>query len=179
MATVNNLGEAFYKSLIYFLRSAADLNSDFVDRFWRANPDFPLSEKTLPFVLINAVMDEDDINVQPDTAGYESREMTFTFVIMVYCDTFANQVKLPELVKRTIEKATVSSVDGFQIYKGFDSNGDPDVGSELVVAEPILGNVYPVGGETEEDLIRKFSSAIAGEWSILRDSTKKFIDSDS
>ncbi len=179
MATVNNLSEAFFQSLVYFLRQAAGLNSDFADRMWWTHPGFNLSNQTLPFILVRHYHTGDEFASQPDVTGYESRDITFSFDIMVYCQDHAHQQHLPQLVKRTIESATVSGESGIQVYSGFDANGDPDVGSELDVAEPFLGAIVPIGSEEEEDVLHKFASSIEGEWSVFRDKTKKFISTNT
>ena len=181
MANVNNLQEAFYNSLIYFLKSSAALDTDFVNRMYISNPDLNLSNLTLPFILVTPYLNEGDVFEQPDVGGsamgvnFTSRLMKFNFTIGVYCNTYAKQRELPQLVRRTILSATVSSEDGIQVYKGFDSSGDPDVGSELVVADVELGDITPLGGETEEDVVRKFRSMIDGYWEYPADKTVRFI----
>ena len=98
MATVANLGQAFYDSLVYFLRNATALDSDFADRFYIVHPTLNLSLLTPPFVLLNPYRDDDEVDVQPDYTGYESRWMTYHFTIQVYCTTYAKERELPELV---------------------------------------------------------------------------------
>ena len=179
MATLDNLSEAFYKSLVYFLWKAAALNSDFADRMYWTYPGFNLADVALPFILVRDYHVADSFASQPDVAGYESRDIVFSFSIMVYCQDHDHQQYLPQLVKRTVETATVGNEYGIQVYKGFDSSGDPDAGSELDVAEPFLGDIVPMGAEEEEDVLHKFASSIDGEWSVFRDKTKKFISTNS
>ena len=179
MSLVNNLGEAFYNSLVYFLRNSADLENDFDDRIYISHPDLNLSNLTLPFILIHSYLEEHDVNVQPDYEGTESRLARFNFTIGVYCQTYSQQRELPELVRRVILSSKVGNKHGIQVYKGFDNNGNPDAGSELVIADIELGSITPLGGETEEDIVRKFRSMIDGYWEVLKDKTKKFINSDS
>lgn len=195
MALCADLSEAFFNSLIYWMWENTDLDADFGDRMYLSHPDLNLSLLTLPFITINFYSTEDDIWAQPDIAYrtavdpnydptlqvFESRLIKYNFTIGVYCETYAQQRDLPYLVKREIEQATTVegglTKDGIQVYKGFDSSGDPDADSELCVAEPILGGPFPLGGEEEETTLKN-RSMIDGYWETSKDKTKVFISTD-
>lgn len=165
-------------------------------RVYLKQPDLNLTQLTLPFVVITHYDTSDDFWTQPDIAyrtavdpnwdstiqTFESRNVRYLFTIGVYCTSFAQQRHLPHLVKRQIEsKWTLESglnKDGFQVWKGFTS-GSPDSGTELCIAEPIMGGPYPLGGETEEDEVRKWRSMIDCYWEVARDKSKVFISTDT
>lgn len=178
MADVNDLSVAFFNSLIYWMQNDAVLSAIFSDRVMVTSPLLNLSDQTLPFITINHYNTGDEWWVAPDEAGVESRLITYQFTIGVYCDSYANQRYYPYLVKREIEKETTVesglTKDGIQVYKGWTS-GAPDSGSELCVAEPHLGNVYPLGGETEEDEIRLYRSMIDGFADFTKSKAHVFI----
>jgi len=177
MATVSDLSEAFFNSLIYWMKNETDLTDEFSTRMYLTHPNLNLSLLTLPFITVNFYSTEDDFWAQPDEKDVESRLVKYNFSIGVYCETYARQRELPFLVKREIEQATTVesglTQDGIQVYKGFDTDGDPDANSELCVAEPILGGVFPLGGEEEETTL-KFRSMIDSFVEFAKDKTKVF-----
>lgn len=182
MTDVNDLSVAFFNSLIYWIQQDTQLSAIFSDRVMVTSPLLNLSNQTLPFIAINHYNTSDEWWVTPDEAGEESRLITYEFTIGVYCDSYANQRYYPYLVKREIEKETTVegslTKDGIQIYKGWTS-GSPDSGSELCVAEPHLGNVFPLGGEDESDEIRLYRSMIDSYCDFTKDKTKVFISTDT
>ena len=195
MATCSDLSEAFFNSFIYWLQNDAILVAQFSNRVYLAHPDLNLTMLTLPFVVVNYYDTADDIDTQPDMAesgqSYESRNIRYLFTIGVYCTDFkdpsvspTSQRVLPHLVKREIEKETTVrgslTEQGFQVWKGF-TTGIPDTGTELCVAEPILGGPYPLGGEPEkeEDEVMKWRSMIDGYFEVQKDKAKVFISTDS
>lgn len=182
MATCSDLSEAFFNSLIYWMQNDAILAVPFSTRVYLKHPDLNLTMLTPPFIVVTHYDTGDDFWVQPDMAGTESRNIRYLFTIGVYCTSFAEQRDLPHLVKREIEKETTVesglTKEGFQVWKGFTA-GVPDAGTELCIAEPILGGVYSLGGDEEEDEVRKWRSMIDGVWETSKDKTKIFISTDS
>lgn len=185
MALVKDLSEAFFNSLIYFLRNS--ILTSGTGEFIAASIDllYPgkdLTKETLPFIGINFYNTGDEFWSMPDEAGTRSRMMRYYFTIGVYCENYAQQRWLPQKVKRVIEKAVTLegtlTKQGIQVYKGWSSSASYDPGSELCVAEPYLDMVYPLGGNNEESKTLNYRSMIDGVWWVNVDKTKVFIDSD-
>jgi len=174
MSTVNSLSEAFYNSIIYFLRNDSNLSTHFSNRVYLENPNLNLTVLTLPFLTVKDYLNSEDTFAAPEVSGYENKLVTFHFSIGVYCSTYAEQRYLPELVRTGINKSTVNGVPGIQIYKGW-TDDDPDTGSEIYVAEIETGDITPLGGETEEDVTRKFRSFLDCTSSVMKDFSKIFI----
>ncbi len=182
MATVKSLSEAFFNSLWYFLTQDAAVVAEVSTRTYILYPDSNLSDYVQPFVGINFYNTGDEFWAMPDRAGTRSRMMRYFFTIAVYCDTYATQRYLPELVKREIEKETTTEngldKTGIQVYSGW-TLGVPDSGTELVVADIYMDMAYPLGGNDEEDVTEKYRSMIDAVYEVEKDKSKIFIDSDT
>jgi len=184
VAVVGDLSVAFFNSLVYWIQNDTRvvLSPIFSTRVMVTSPLLNLSNQTLPFIAINHYNTTDGWWVQPDEAGVESRLVTYEFTIGVYCDTYANQRYYPHLVKREIEKETTVesglTKDGIQVYKDWTVNV-PLLTSTLCVAEPHLGNIFPLGGEDESDEIRLYRSMIDGWVDFTRDKSKILISTDT
>jgi len=174
MAVVSSLSEAFYNSLIYFLKNDTELDDYFSTRVYLENPELNLSNLVLPFLTIKDYLNTEDIFAAPQVSGFENKLITFHFSIGVYCSTYAQQRYLPEFTRVRINQATVSGTSGIQIYSGWTA-GSPDVGSELYVADIETGDITPLGGEEISDITRKFRSFIDVTSSVMKDFTKVFI----
>lgn len=187
MATLcADLSEAFFDSFIYWMQNHGAITTPFPNEIVLMNPDLNISKLTPPFIVVTHYDTADDIVVQPDIAYrplseiHESRNIRYLFTIGVYCRSFAEQRDYPYLVKREIERETtiVGSLhkDGFPVYQTWTIAGSvPDTSEQLCVAAPVLGGPYPLGGDEEEDEVRKWRSMIDGYWETSKDKIKVFI----
>jgi len=174
MAVVGSLSEAFENSLVYFLRNNTVLDDYFSTRVYMSTPDTNLSNLTVPFIVLKNYLKQEEIFAAPQMAGNENKLVIFNLSIGIYCETFAQQRYLPELVRKEINASVVGTTPGIQIYSGWTAAAY-DVGTELYVADLDVGDIYPLGGETEEDITRKFRSFIDATSSVMKDFSKVFI----
>jgi len=174
--SLNNLSEAFYNSLQYFLKSNTTID---ISTIYVANPNLNISSLTAPFIIVRPFDRRQIEFVMPDS----ERLHEFYFDIWVACPSFFKQRYLPLMIVRELDKATAVDENGItrpgiQIYSDFDlTTGSPDTSKKLCNARLTLSAIRPFEATTEEEANRKFLSIISGFWEKVKEKDKAFISS--
>lgn len=174
----DNLTEALYYSLRYFLYNDSDVN---VDTVYIANQDLNISSLTVPFIIVRPYDWRWGLWTMPD----EKKFAEFYFDLWVSCTDFDHQQELPPLVRKKLNAATATDADGntgmpgIQVYTAFDISstgaGGPDTGTKLCEADLDLTAMRAFEVTTPEEENRRYMTIISGYWSREKEKDKDFI----
>lgn len=174
----DNLTEALYYSLRYFLYSDTDID---VSTVYIANPDIDISSLTPPFIIVRPWDRRWSLFTMPDT----EKLAEFYFDLWISCTDFNQQQELPLTVTKKLNAATAENADevagqpGIQIYKDFDlsstGTGSPDTGTKLCEADLDLTAMRAFEVATPEEESRRYMTIISGYWSREKSKDKAFI----